>query len=201
MNEFNQIKSVLSKEIGWLWLILLLKCMIKKRSIFNKTRWKENRNDEAKFVKRLSLASAMYLELQNMFDENKAFRIMRKILIPIGCEEMWKYLKSLNLKSKSPMEKLMAFNDLMGKKGVSKFNKVEYIRKDENTCHFVIKRCIFRDFFTEAGTPELTKIFCEVDRVFFPKVFPEFKFHRNGSWKNTIAYGKDHCEFVFESKK
>jgi len=200
MKEFNLIKSILSKEIGWIWPIFLLKCMIKKRSIFNKTHWIGKKNDETKFVKRLSLASAIYLELQNGFDKNKAFEIMREMLIPIGCNEQWNHLKSLNLKSKASMDKLMAFNDLMDEKGAPKFNRREYIRQDENICHFVIKRCIFKDFFTEAGTPELTKLFCEVDREFFPKAFPEFKFHRNGSWENTIAYGKDHCEFVFELK-
>ncbi len=37
-------------------------------------------------------------------------------------------------------------------------------------------------------SPELTKIFYEVDKEFFPKAFPEFKFHRNGSWENTIVW-------------
>jgi len=59
----------------------------------------------------------------------------------------------------------------------------------------------FQRFFTEVGTPELTKLFCDVDREFFPKAFPDFKFHRGSSWENTIAYGMDHCEFIFEKKK
>ncbi len=201
MKEFNLMKSILSKEIGWKWPILLIKCVIKKREIFNKISWAKKKDEETKFVKRLSLVSAIYLELQNKFDKNKAFEIMRKILIPIGCNELESHLKSLNLKSKDPMEKLTAFNDLMSEKGVSKFNKLEYIRQDESICHFIIKKCIFKDFFTEAGTPELTKLFCGVDSEFFPKAFPEFKFHRNGSWENTLAYGKDHCKFVFELKK
>ena len=197
IKEIKILRSVLSKEIGRTWPVFLLKCMIKNRSIFNKTHWVGKKKDEVKFVKRFSLASAIYLELQNRFDKNKAFEIIRKMLVPIGCDEQWNHLKSLNLGSKTPKEKLIAFNDLMDEKGTPKFNKREHIRQDENIRHFVIKRCVFKDFFTEAGTPKLTKLFCEVDREFFPKAFPELKFHRNGLWENTIAYGKDHCEFVF----
>ena len=104
--------------------------MIKRRNIFNKTHWIGERNDEVKFVKRLSFASAMYLELQNKFGKSKAFRIMREILIPIGREEMWNYLKSLDLKHKSPMDKLIVFSNLMDEKDVLKFNKREYVKKD-----------------------------------------------------------------------
>jgi len=98
------------------------------------------------------------------------------------------------------MERLMAFNNLMDQKGAPRFNKREYVKQDENICHFLITRCVFNDFFAETGTSELTKLFCEVDHRFFPEAFPDFRFHRGDSWENTIAYGKDHCEFVFEKK-
>ncbi len=39
-----------------------------------------------------------------------------------------------------------------------------------------------------------------LSKEFFPKAFPEFEFHRDSSWKNIIAYGKDRCESVFERK-
>ncbi len=200
IKEIKTIKSVLSQEFGSLWLPFLLKCIIKKRGIFNKTHWARSKNPELKFVKRLSLVSALYLELQDKFGKEKAFEIAKRILVPIGCDEQMNHLKSLNLENKAPMERLMAFNNLMDEKGVLRFNRWEYIKHDENTCNFIIQRCIFHDFFTEVGTPELTKLFCEIDRRFFPKAFPEFEFHRNGSWENTLAYGKDHCEFVFERK-
>ena len=126
---------------------------------------------------------------------------MRKLLVTLGCEEQWSHLNSLDLKGKGPMEKLMAFNNLMDEKGAPQFNKREYLKRNNTICHFIIKRCIFKDFFTEVEMAELTKLFCEVDKEFFPKAFPEFEFSRNGSCENTIAYGKDHCEFVFERKE
>jgi hypothetical protein len=40
----------------------------------------------------------------------------------------------------------------------------------------------------------------EATREYWPQAAPEFRFHRGDSWENTIAYGKEHCEFIFESK-
>lgn len=52
------------------------------------------------------------------------------------------------------------------------------------------------EVFTAAGTPELTRLICDVDRVFFAQAFPEFTFSRSDSWENTIAYGRPRCAFM-----
>jgi hypothetical protein len=46
--------------------------------------------------------------------------------------------------------------------------------------------------------PELTRLFCEVDDEFFSTAYPDLKFHRGQDEKNTIAYGKQQCNFIFE---
>jgi hypothetical protein len=56
------------------------------------------------------------------------------------------------------------------------------------------------DFMQEAGTPELTRIFCASDHEFSPKAFPEFEFSRGDSPENTLAYGKTRCEYLFKKK-
>ena len=201
IEEIKIAKSVLRRNVGWLWAIFLIKCLFRKKSIFNRSHWSKSGGAESEFVKRFSFASAVYLELQAEFGKEKAFEIMKEILIPVGCNEQWKHFQSLEVIDKKPMEQLMEFNDLMDRKGAPQFNKRKYIKQDDNICHFVITRCIFKDFFTEVGTLELTKLFCDVDREFFPKAFPDFKFHRGSSWENTIAYGMDHCEFIFEKRK
>ena len=197
IREVKIIGSTLRKEMSVFWPLFFFKCFIKKKGIFNKTHWSNEHTEESDFAKRLSLASAMYLEFQNKFGREKAFEIMKKLLLSVGCNEQWEHLHSLPLSKRNPFE----FEKLMDERGVVQFNKKQHIKRTDRIFYFIIKRCIFKDFFTEAGTPELTKLFCEVDREFFPKAFPEFRFHRNGSWENTIAYGKDHCEFVFESKR
>ncbi len=95
----------------------------------------------------------------------------------------------------------MAFRKGMEQIAVSRFNKREYITIDETTCHFIVKRCITHDFFKEAGTPELIRFFCQGDEIFYADVFPELEFSRGDSWENTMAYGKDHCEYLVNMKK
>ena len=200
VEEVKIIKSVLRKEVGWLWALFMVKCLISGNAIFKKTHWAEVGNEESRFVKRFSLACVTYIGLSEKIGKENAFKAMKKILVPIGCSEQWNHLNSLNLSKDSGMVRLMAFNDLMDKKGAPQFNKREYVKQNNNICHFIITRCVFYDFFTEAGMPELTRLFCEVDREFFPGAFSNFSFYRGNSWENTIAYGKDHCDFIFEKK-
>ena len=200
LKEIQIIKSALSVCFGRSWPIVLLKALVRKNTVFTQTRWSKIRGPESEFVKRISVAPALYIELKERIGRDEAFEVMEELLVSIGCSEQWNHLNSLNLGGESQMVRLTAFNDLMDQKGAPRFNRREYAKQNENTSHFLITRCVFNDFFTEAGTPELTQLFCEVDRKFFPEAFPEFEFHRGDSWENTIAYGKDHCEFVFEKK-
>ena len=199
--EIKTIKSILKACIGLAWPLILFKALAKKNAIFNKTRWSKISELESEFIKRISSAPALYLTLVERFGREKAFKVMEELLVSVGCEEQWVHLKSLDFNKGSEMKRLMAFNELMDQKGAPQFNTREYITQDDTTCHFIITRCVFNDFFAEAGTPELTKLFCEVDHRFFPEAFPGLTFHRGNSWENTIAYGKEHCEFVFERKE
>ncbi len=201
IREIRITKSVLDKEIGWLWPILLARCLIRKNAIFKETHWVKIKNAESGLIKRLSLVAASYIELQAKFSKEKAFKIMRKIIVPIGCNEPMALLQSLNITGKKPMELLINYLDLVDKKGVGRFCNREYVKRNDNICHRVVTKCPFHSFFTEAGTSELTRLFCEVDKEFYSKAFPELKFHRGSSWENTIAYGKDHCDFIFEKHK
>lgn len=198
LKEIKITKSILSKEVGRSWPLFLIKCLIRKNDIFENTPWSKVKGAESKFVKRLSLVSAMYLGLENKFDKEEAFEIMRKIIVPIGVNESLTDLRSLKISRKNPLELLISYLDLVDEKGAGRFCNREYSKKNIDICHRVVTKCPFHGFFSEAETPELTKLFCEVDTQFYSKAFPDLKFHRGSSWENTIAYGKDHCEFIFE---
>ena len=99
------------------------------------------------------------------------------------------------------MNTLIRYLDLVDEKGAGQFCNREYPEKTNIICHRVVTKCPFHNFFLEAGTPELTRLFCEVDKIFYAKAFPELEFSRGDLWENTIAYGKDHCEFIFRSNK
>ena len=198
--EIRIIGSTLSACVGWNWPVVVLQALRGKNVLFDKSRWSKNRGPEARFVQRIALAPALYRELGERIGSDRAFNVVESILVPIGCAEQWDHLHAIDVAGRSPMARLRAFNERMDRKGSPRFNRREVLRQDDETCHFIITRCVFSDFFTAVGTPELTGLFCEVDRRFFPEAFPGLRFHRGGSWQNTIACGRDHCEFVFEKK-
>jgi hypothetical protein len=108
-------------------------------------------------------------------------------------------LEPLKRQYDDPMDILVEYLKKVDGEGVGRFC-IRVQGNDANTCHRVVRKCPFHDFHLEAGTPELTRIFCETDIAFYGRSFPAFTFHRNGSWENTIAYGKEECEFVFDRK-
>jgi hypothetical protein len=198
MEEFKIMKSVLGRELGGLWPLLLAGCWISKIAIFHNTHWANLKTRESKFAKRLSISAAIYLNLMNKYGKQRAFEIVKGILVPIGLNEQLNNLNSLELSDKNGMERLLAFYDFMGKGGVGQFVKRKIVQKDRQTLHYEVRDCFFARFYGETGTPELTKLFCEVDREFFPRAFPDFRFHRGSSFENTVAHGKDHRVFIFE---
>lgn len=191
---------ILSKEIGWALPLLLIKCLIRKNKLFKNTKWSKVKGEESEFVKRLPLVSTIYLELKRRYDTEKAITIIRNIIVPIGLNESMTGFQTLKNSKKTPLEYLISYLDFIDEKGAGRFCNREYPKKNNHVCHRVVTKCPFHGFFSEAGTPELTQLFCEVDKVFYEKVFPELIFHRGNSWKNTIAYGRDHSDFIFESK-
>jgi len=197
-NEMNIIKSVLQKELGWSWLIFLLKCLIKKRGVYNQTHYAKETGVESEFAKRISISTAIYQALSRRVGKDRAFQIMREIIVPIGTREQLDNLEKWSVAQKKGMEQLLAFYKAMGKGGIGQLVQRTITRKTDGIFSYQVRYCFFNRFYQEAGTPELTRLFCEVDIEFFSRAFPEFNFHRGDSLENTVAYGKDHCTFVFE---
>ncbi len=198
VREIRIIGSVLSRELGWGWPLLLLNCLARKRSLFSDTHWAKDEGPESRFANRLCISAAIYLILVERLRKDRAFEMMREILVPIGCGEQMSNVTSLEVPSDDPMDRLWAFYDFMGQGGVGRFVQRTIVRSDEEVLHYEVRNCFFHRFCTEVGTPELTRLFCEVDTEFFPQAFPEFKFHRGESFDNTVAYGQDHYVFIFE---
>lgn len=194
------IGSVLSEEIGWLWPIFLIRALIRKRSVFDSTHWAEQKGVEAEFANRLCLSAAIYLGLVEKLGEDRAFEAMRRILVPIGCEERLDNVNSLGVADRRGMDRLWAFCDFMGQGGVGRFVERTIIGKSDDVLHYEVRGCFFDRLYGEVRMPDLTKLFCEVDTEFFAEGFPEFRFHRGDSLENTVAYGKDHCVFIFERR-
>lgn len=198
--EIKIVSSVLSEEIGRSWSLFLIECLTKKGKVFNNTHWVKEEGPESEFAKRLSITVVLYTKLIKKIGKERAFETMRKIFVPIGCNEQRENLYSLDILNRGGMDRLLAFYDFMGEGGVGQFAQRTLIKQNDDILHYEVRNCFFARFYKETGMPELTKLFCEVDTEFFPEAFPNFKFHRGDSFENTIAYGKDHCTFIFEGK-
>lgn len=192
------VKKVLKKELGWAWFFFLFRCLLLSKSLFKNSRWGKLKNAESNFIKPYAVVAMLCIKLKKKLGMEKAINAMRNIIVPLGCNQQNALMNSINITDDEPMKRLMAFNNLMDIKSATQFNDRLYIKKTNNICHFKIRRCIYKDFFDAVNTPELTQLFCEVDKEFFIPAFPKFKVHRGSSWENTLAYGKKECDFIFE---
>lgn len=197
------IGSVLNREVGWTWPALLLASLWRSRAVFRKTHWSSPSAPaaEARYVRRLALFPALYLELVDRLGEGPALEKYGRIASTFGVALERQALASFKLSHLAGMERFMAFRARMDKSDADRFNVKEYLTADDTTCHYVLRRCVAHDFLSEAGTPELTRFFCRADELFFCQAFPDLAFSRGGSWENTIAYGKDRCEYVLTTKE
>lgn len=197
------VSSVLREEVGWSWPLFLAGCLHHSNKIFSNTRWAapDAPLDEASYLKRFAVAASIYLRLRPQLGPERAYSAVGRIIVPIGCANARQQFDSLAT-SKTPemigLPRLMAVHKLIQASDLGRFCRREYVVVTESLCHYVVRHCLALEFFTQVGTPELAVHVCQVDNTFFPQAFPEFKFSRGDSWENTIACGKDHCEFILE---
>ena len=197
--EIGIVRSALRPEIGMMWPVFLGRCALDAKRAFKKSRWAALDAEEAELAKRLSVLAPAYQKLMQRFGQEKAFSIMEQMIALTGRNEMWDHLDSMVFTSTSAMERLQDFSEAYSTYGADRFMEKEILQQDTGTYSFIITDCAIWDFFNEAGVPELTRPFCESDRLFYPQAFPEVAFSRGDSWENTIAYGRDHCENRFET--
>lgn len=200
ISEIKHIRSAVKDDLGPSWPLFLVRSGMYSNTVFKKSHWASTAGEESKFVKRLAFAPAAYLKLSERIGKEKAYKIMEQILLASSVDDLQAFVDPDSSADKTAMERLLAWNDAYDTEGANRFMEKEVLQQDDSTYHYVHKRCVVWDFMQEAGTPELTRIFCESDHEFFPKVFPELEFTRGDSRENTLAYGNNQCEYLFKKK-
>ncbi len=203
LQPLQLLVSAIRKEIGWTWPFFLLGCLRKANSLFRQTHWSAlpSSDAEAKHVKALALFPAIYLKLVDRFGRQAALEKYQRITDDFGFALEKRAFTSYGISNLTGIERFTAFRKRMEQTAADRFNVREYLEVNETTCHYILKRCVAHDFFSEAGTPELTRFFCRGDELFFGSAFPDLVFTRGDSWENTMAYGKDHCEYLLKVKE
>jgi len=68
-----------------------------------------------------------------------------------------------------------------------------FVKNDDNTLEFHLKRCVFFDVFKALGETDLAPILCYYDDIFAEPVQEWITFKR----PETIANGFEHCRFIY----
>ena len=61
-----------------------------------------------------------------------------------------------------------------------------------------ITRCMFHEFATSVGIPELTPVACQVDNAFFNSYLPDQMIFSRGGAGHRMSDGAKECNFIWE---
>lgn len=151
------------------------------------------------FVKTVALQSWMYIRLKERLGNEKAYEIMRAVILPIALGVQQGNFRSVE--AGRTFENLIKYQQRTNREGPTRWNRMEIEEQSGKRYAFCVKNCMFHEFFSSIGAPELTKVMCATDNVIFNSYLPEeVVFHRNGL-NNRIADGASECRFVLEHKE
>lgn len=187
---FGILKGYIKNPLGFL---IKSKITFKK---FKKTIELDLPND---FIDSSGLIAWLYIRLLKQMDKQKAFEIVRACVLTTGfAVQQASFCK---IDKERNLQNLIKYQQITNNEGTTKLNTMEIIEQSEKRYEFRVTRCLFLEFFTHVGVPELTSIMCSIDNAIFNSYLPEkLTFHRNGL-NRTKYEGHKYCEFVIENNE
>ncbi len=164
-------------------------------------KFKESISDEFSkdFIEANAIIAWLYLRLQKKRPQEEAYEITRAVIMTTGFALQQAGVRCVE--DKRTYTNLVKNQKQMHEHGVTKQNTIKIIEDNEKFYKFKVTRCVFLEFFTSLGIPELTKIFCSIDNALFSSYLPnDVLFYRDGP-KSTMADGAIECSFNIENKK
>lgn len=151
----------------------------------------------AEFLKVSVFPALFYIRLKEKLGQDKAYEIMRVLILCLSSSTMQGFLRTVE--APRTFENLISYQQFTNKFGPTRWNKMEVLEQSEHRYEYRVHNCMFHDFNTHFGIPEMTKLMCGVDNSVFNTYLPEkLTFHRNGIG-NRIADGSPTCHFVIEN--
>jgi hypothetical protein len=202
LNCVIDVLKILTRKFGFLRAVLILAgAIFRTNHVFNNTTWGKQNTAEAKYVKSIALFPAIYLQLKEKLDTPNALTVMNEIVIAISSDVDHATIKKHGLmKITDPFARWQKYRKELSAEGFGLFNKITDVEATQELMHYIVHRCIFHEFLTQAGAAEITHFICDYDRMAHEKLFPEYEFSRNGSWENTLGHGRDCCHYVWQVK-
>lgn len=149
------------------------------------------------FIETAGFMAWIYIRLKRKMEKEQAFEIIRATVLSSGLAVQQANFR--NVEEERTFENIVKYQQMTNQEGTTKLNTMEVIEQSDKRYEFRITRCLFKEFFTHLGVPELTTIMCSIDNAIFNSYLPEqLTFHRNGLGK-TFMSGHKYCEFVVEN--
>ncbi len=169
--------------------------------VFRDSAWGERDDAEAKYVKSIALLPAIYLRLKAEFPESATMKAMNEIVIKVSWSVDLRFIKKHKLLSiENSFTRWRKYRNKLASEGFGLFNDIRDVEVTEQKMHYIVYRCIFHDFMSRTGVPELTRLICDYDKLCQAKLFPELEFDRNGAPENTLGHGSDCCHYLWQLK-
>ncbi|MBC3886778.1 hypothetical protein GH810_00405 [Acetobacterium paludosum] len=154
----------------------------------------ENPQFSAEFINIVSMVAALYSELKNDMESEKALSLVKASFLPVGLAMQMGNFRYVE--DKHTFENLINYQQRTNKEGPTQLNRMEIIEQNNKNYEFHVHNCMFKDEFSRLGMPELTTVMCAIDNVVFNAYLPDkVHFHRSGIG-NTIIEGRQHCIFI-----
>jgi len=148
------------------------------------------------FVKVVAFPAWLYIRLKKRLGQELAFEIIRSVFLTAGLAVQLGNFRTVE--APRTFENLISYQQQTNREGPTRWNKLEILEQNDIKYEFRVHNCIFYNFFSRIGIPELTTVMCSVDNAIFNVYLPEeVTFHRNGCG-NRIADGAPSCHFVIE---
>ena len=144
----TNIKPVLKTYTGTFWFFFLIKSSFKGAALFKETRWHHKKDNEAKFVKSMMLMPGFYLGFKKKYPPDKALEIMNELIKIISHTfDTDTSKKNFIFTIEDPFERWLKYRSTLIAEGFGAYNDVEDVYISRSRMHYIVKRCIFNDFF------------------------------------------------------
>lgn len=148
------------------------------------------------FVRANALQAWMYMRLKAHMGQERAYEVVRAFVLPIGLALQQGNFRSVE--APRSFENLITYQQRTNREGITRWNKMQILEQSESKYEIRVSRCMYYDFYSSLGIPEMTRLMCAVDNAIFNSYLPEkVTFHRNGIG-NRIVDGASACHFVLE---
>ena len=143
-----------------------------------------------------ALPAWVYLNLKKKIGQHRAFEIMRIALLTGGTAT-----QNLQFDTVHKERNFHNFSELEienNRTGLVRWNTMEVVERSERRFEIKITRCMFHEFATSVGIPEMTPVVCQIDNAMFNSYLPDEMTFDRGLLGGRIADGKRECNFVWE---